>query len=134
MSEPALVPFAESPNARRNARDCEGGGHAPLRRRHHGELVMLASDIAQRSEEWDELSLRAAWRTIPEGIGCNDSRYSRHQARDTGRVRLAPEDERRPGKPLAQRRRERRCEYQIADVVEADEQNARGVAHMASRS
>jgi hypothetical protein len=33
-------------------------------------------------------------------------------------------------KTLAQRRRERRCEHEIADIVEADEKNARRVADM----
>jgi hypothetical protein len=44
--------------------------------------------------------------------------------RDVRRVCLAPDVELRLGKALSQRRRERRREDEIPDVVEADEQDA----------
>ena len=44
-------------------------------------------------------------------------------ARDGRRVCLAPDVDRRVGKRLVQRRRERRREHEIAEVVERDDQN-----------
>lgn len=131
--QPSLVSLTAPANARGNSRQCERYRHTPLRRRQDGEVVAAAPDLEERAKECDAAPLARSWCAIPERIRCNHSRDPWNERGHGGGVRLAPDVERRTGKPLSQRRGQRRRKDEIPDVIEADEQDARWFPDMASR-
>jgi hypothetical protein len=101
-------------------------GRAPRCLAQHCDIVLSLAHLVHRAEEPQHGAARLSRRRRPEGIRGDHASHVGNERGDGRRVRLAPDVDRRVRERLAQRRRERRREHEIAEVVERDDQNPFG--------